>query len=329
MIPFLKPKTNGNFKFIFSNIKYTFNKPKFQNSIINNRHNSLNALLNYYSTNTNKLKTDPSSQEVKDLINIGNSFWNKYINSKCPVEKHELSLRIAGAYSRALDIEDSFESASDLYMKIGICYIEAKKYFVACKALETSLEMDPDNFKKNMLLADALFHSKSWNRAIEMYTKLLTEFSSYFKHDKSNPDENKLAEVLYKRALCYDNLNDSATAQEAYISVLKTTKSKYTPLSYYRLAWMEGVKGNWKSCNNVLNIGLKIDPFNPLLLDLKSTAVYVLGKKDESRQYFYALSKILFKTIWDTEDSKEMKQKENINSTLNEKKPYLRKLIML
>lgn len=260
-------------------------------------------LLNLKGPNvTTQVKYSPPSDQA-EIIKIGDKLWDQFQKSDCKIDKEVYAIRTAGAYTKAMSLGAIDTRNFELYIRISMCYIAARKYYVAIKSIEKALQINQMSFDAYKLLSEACYLSKSWHKGIEIFTKLLTEFGGHF--TKKGPkrdnialiidEENPLAEVMYKRGVCYEMTNDTEAARDSFEAVSKLPKSKYTSLALYKLGYFRCLHGKWQSSVEYLDKSLSYDPNCLCALDMKHTALYVLNRKREADEIKKKYSAILYR----------------------------------
>ncbi|CAL8096407.1 unnamed protein product [Orchesella dallaii] len=167
--------------------------------------------------------------------------------------------------------------------------------------LESPLFMTADEraalpFKQILEVADQLrtdgnghFSERSYLFAVKKYRKAATVLEDY--HVVSEQDEDDRCDLLHtiyaNLAQCFLQLNRPAQACTACKLGLKSAKGKHAVKLLYRFAKAKIMLSDFEVAINLCSDGLRLEPNNRELLDLRSKATLEFNKQSEKNKEMY------------------------------------------
>ena len=137
-------------------------------------------------------------------------------------------------YKKAEEFYNKIENDHSLYLEsqinIAINKSYEKKLEEAEKNLIFLLNSKPQNERVLVALADLYRTSKQYKKAIQVYSKTLNHLSI---------DKNQKWNLLYKRGICYERLDNWKSAENDFLLALEINSELPRVLNYLAYGWIE------------------------------------------------------------------------------------------
>lgn len=131
-------------------------------------------------------------------------------------EDTEKALAICKEIEENLDLEKTdLRERGNIYKAIALCYMDMKQYEKALKEINKALKINAEKEDYLYIKANISFYLSKYKKALSIYNIL----------DKRLPNNEK---IIYKRGLCYENLNKLQKAIQTYKKVLEINPKHYT-----------------------------------------------------------------------------------------------------
>mgnify|MGYP001542507043 FL=1 len=151
--------------------------------------------------------TAPTPAWVQKFNTLPEETRKQYIGKFQEAERFFAQKRTLESLFSLLELEKIFDGNPGLYNLRGACYIEIRNIEKALENFEKALKLDPENLTVQFNLAEALYVSHDYAKALKAFTELLPHFK--------DTDKNGIIPLLqFKRYICARKLDNQPLAKE-------------------------------------------------------------------------------------------------------------------
>ena len=182
----------------------------------------------------------PSLPEVADLLPSQRAFLNLAEEDRKEFAKHFgeaaryfQQKRIFETLESIREAEKIFDQSAELLNLKGSCYVEIRAFDKATLAFDEALKLSPKNTSIRFNVAEVLFVTKQWPKALDNFSEILAEIPS------TNTALSRLVE--FKMLLCMKKLG---MKDDVLILAEKYDYQDDSPYYYYAKAALAYDDGN-------------------------------------------------------------------------------------